>query len=236
MDEREGVGIRSWLVVFTLVMLAFTANAQIENIEATFSWEDYTETLVPEEGDFPPDREIKNTAEFGRLRFQDRRGFPVYEFRFARTDPHFDNLDAQFNEYRVAMLQPLPIENWYLKALGQLEQTVPAASYSPVGSGSAYLIGRDHELQFALGADIKFYGQDEDQKLVSLRVKYAIGKWRLLGGASSMVANDLTYPMILDCKRLANQLLDVHCGLSSLFELRLPKHGEINRALSIRPQ
>jgi hypothetical protein len=191
-NGKKGAVMRSWLLVFALVMFVFTANAQIENIEATFSWEDQTEVLTPEEGTFPPDREIQSTTTFGRLRFQDRRGFPVYEFRFARINPHL-NSDVQFNEYRAAMLQPLPGGNWYIKALGELQETIPTNSGSPVGSGSAYLIGRDHDLQFALGGDVRFFGDDEEQVNASLRAKYDIGKLQLMGGFSSIFVEDRRY-------------------------------------------
>ncbi len=198
--------MRQLVLILALVMFAFTANAQIESFEGTFSWDDQTEVLVPDEGNFPPDTELQRTTWFGRARLLNSRGFPVVEFRYSSIDPVAS--DAVWSDMRAAALLPMPWKGWFLKAQIVHESWPNPVDEFPYSNGqndygSAYLIGNVGGLQFAGGLDRRVIGtppasmqtqphlagtMDTQQTNASFRAKYDIGKLQLMAGGSSVTA------------------------------------------------
>jgi hypothetical protein len=183
---------RLWLLAMCVLANPVLVNAQIENYEMTWSLEQISETLTPEEGSIPTDSDVPYSNYMGRLRLQDKRRFPLYEIGFSFKDARHINLMARMDDvssFRFAGMQRLPFGGLTAKVL--YVDSNPGSS-TPTRAGGAYLMGGTKKLNLSAGFEFEslpepeIAGGDEedDPSLLSLRAKYDLDRLVLMAGGA----------------------------------------------------
>ncbi len=167
--------------VVLLGALLFTASAsgQVERAEMTFGWDEVQETLIPEDGSPPPPVPVDLTRSLGRLRLQDKRGFPLYELRGSFQDRY---VGTDSRDLRFAALQALPVPgscpqaSLHLKGI-YIEQN--PANLEPTRSAALYLMAGRGRISLSLGGD-HLETPEASQTHYSVRAKASAGPATLL--------------------------------------------------------
>ena len=170
--------MRFLVFILVLALIPICGFSQITNLEMTTSWEETSETLIPEEGNLPPDTDISSSTFFSRFRIQNKLGMPVLELRHSYLQKHFavDNVNL-----RVAFFLPTPVK--MLKLKGMYSENNPETG-GAVDEYGIYAIGINRQYTLMAGVDYK-ESETEADRIWSVRAKYNMSFMKLMAGFST---------------------------------------------------